>query len=275
MKKTILLFLTGICGMAAVHAQTTSPSPYCHAGFDFIGGGSSDWINSVQLGSLSNISNAECAAPYYIFYNNLPAPDLIRGSSYTLSLNFHIGGGTGYAAWIDFNHNNAFDASERVAWTAASSGMGLGPGVPVTATIAIPASALLGNARMRIRITEDDNYHGTNPGAPELACDSLNTTSYGGETEDYIVNIKPALSVNEIGHTEPFSLYPNPAGNSVTVSGIPGNATVTIFDITGRPVSCFKIKENAIDVSRFNAGTYFVRIATEQAVYTSQLAIQK
>lgn len=267
MKKVLFSTLLGIYCNSGLLAQTTSPLPYCYAGFDFLGGDpvGSDWINSVQLGTLNNISNAECPAPHYIFYNNLAAPNLAKGASYTLNLNFNIGGGVGYAAWIDYNHNDVFDSTELIAGIKASSGIALGASVPIVATVTIPSTALSGNTRMRIRMTEDDTYHGTHIGAYELACDSMNTTSYGGETEDYTVNILPGTGIEELSSNTHFSLYPNPANTFLKIEvDNTGPLAYTIFDITGIQVLKGETsKMGNIDVSTLNSGIYAVEIANQ------------
>lgn len=223
----------------------------------------SDWINSVQLGTLNNVSGAVSPATHYIFYNNLAAPNLTKGGSYTLSLNFYVGGGAGYAAWIDFNHDHVFDSTERVAGIVASSGMSLGSSVPVTAMVVIPATALLGNTRMRIRIDEDDTYHSTHMGAYELACDSLNTTSFGGETEDYTVNITPALSVTEIDNNFTLKVSPNPVTNKVSFETGDGSGQchVTIYNVTGQRI----LQQNfmyttTLDIQQFPSGLYLYEL---------------
>jgi hypothetical protein len=266
MKKILLLVFIAIFNNINLFAQTTSPLPYCYAGFSFLYGDTvgSDWINSVQLGTLNNVSNAECPAPHYIFYNNLSAPSLAPNTNYTLSLNFSVGGGAGYAALIDYNHDDIFDSTELVAGIKASVGMSLGPNVPVTATISVPATALAGNTRMRIRISEDDNYHATHIGAYELACDSLDSTAYGGETEDYIVNILSVSGINEINNKPGFSLYPNPVNNLLTIeNNLTGSLTYDIYNITGSEILRGTIKnaKEGIDVSMLNSGLYFIELA--------------
>ena len=269
MKKNLLFALVLLYSNTCLYAQTTSPLPYCYAGFDFSmsGGQSSDWINSVQLGTLNNVSNAESPAPCYTFYNNLVAPDLAKNAGYTLNLNFTIGGGCGYAAWIDYNHDNVFEATELIAGVKASTGIPLGQSVPLTANITIPSTALPGNTRMRIRLTEDDQYHSAHPNEYELACDSMNTTSWGGETEDYTVNITGSTGINKLNSDIRFSLYPNPANNLLKIeSNLTEPSTFTIYNITGLKVLEGTISQSSynVDVSALANGLYYIEIANAQ-----------
>ena len=72
-----------------------------------------------------------------------------------------------------------------------------------------------------------------------------------------------------------ISLYPNPATTTVTISGIEGQATVTVVDMNGREVHTQAIKHSSnqtitLDLTGYAQGAYFVRITGEQ-----QSAIRK
>jgi phosphodiesterase/alkaline phosphatase D-like protein len=200
----LLISLTGI-------AQSTNPSPYCDGKFDDVDGTFpvNDQIKSVSIGTLTNASNAQFAAPHYVFYNNLATPNLTIGSSYQLSLKFYVAGGSGYGVWIDYNRNSVFDANEKVAGSTANGWLALGDNIAANSTITIPATALSGTTRMRVRIVEDDMYTAVN-GANIAACNtgtSAEAIMDWGETEDYTVML--------IG-----SATNNPAVNSTVASTI-------------------------------------------------------
>ena len=63
-----------------------------------------------------------------------------------------------------------------------------------------------------------------------------------------------------------IALYPNPATTTVTISGISGQATVTIVDMNGRVNGEWKVENEAItlDLTGYAQGAYFVRITGEQ-----------
>src|SRR4029077_12347404 len=106
----------------------------------------------------------------------------------------------GYSVWIDYNQDGDFvDAGEQV-WTRAATTT-----TPVSGTITIPATASLGNTRMRVSM----KYNGI-----PTACE---TFSYG-QVEDYTVNIVSGakLTSTETNTIEPtFSVYPNPVSGDV------------------------------------------------------------
>ncbi|MBL0048952.1 MAG: T9SS type A sorting domain-containing protein [Bacteroidetes bacterium] len=78
------------------------------------------------------------------------------------------------SVWIDYDHNYTFDANE---WTLLDDTTIVN--FPSMASITIPAPALTGNTRMRIR----SNFF-LDPNGPLNAC-----SSFDGETEDYTVNL--------------------------------------------------------------------------------------
>ena len=63
-----------------------------------------------------------------------------------------------------------------------------------------------------------------------------------------------------------IALYPNPATTTVTISGIEGQAMVTIVDMNGRVSGEWKVENDEItlDLTGYAQGAYFVRIMGEQ-----------
>ncbi|MEZ5046569.1 MAG: GEVED domain-containing protein [Chitinophagaceae bacterium] len=95
-----------------------------------------------------------------------------------------------YTAWIDYNDDGFFDASERIGYTTSTvSGSGsVGVlGGHATFPVTLSCSPAAGEHRMRVRCA-----FGQTTGLNILPC-AMTTANYG-ETEDYIVTILPALS---------------------------------------------------------------------------------
>ena len=63
-----------------------------------------------------------------------------------------------------------------------------------------------------------------------------------------------------------IALYPNPATTTVTISGIEGQAMVTIVDMNGRVSGEWRVEngEITLDLTGYAQGAYFVRITGEQ-----------
>jgi hypothetical protein len=70
-------------------------------------------------------------------------------------------------------------------------------------------------------------------------------------------------------------LYPNPASTTVTISGISGEATVSVVDMNGRTVYSERANETlTIDLSGYAQGAYFVRISGEQTMAIRKLIVK-
>ena len=130
-----------------------------------------DFISLVQLGDINNATGA-LPSPYYEFYSAI-STDLDPGSAYTITLSAGTyTSSNNITVWIDYNHNGTFDASEKLGNVTLGA-------MPETGTInfTVPANALSGNTRMRVR----EVWNNTN-------IDPCSSYSYG-ETEDYVINL--------------------------------------------------------------------------------------
>jgi hypothetical protein len=155
---------------------TTGSILYCNPTYA-TGSGVGDQITNVTLGTLNNTSGGS-VAPFYTFYNSVTIPTLYQNSTSTISISFGSQSRQYVGVWIDYNQNSLFEVSEGVVSinNAGSNGTS-------ELTLTIPAGALTGNTRMRVR--GGDNAVLT----ASMACGA--TSSAFGETEDYIVNILP------------------------------------------------------------------------------------
>lgn len=152
----------------------------------------SDYISNVTINTLN--STTTCGSGGYTIYaaTGAQTTTLTAGSSYNLTISSGSGSGTHTAGvWIDYNANGTFETTE---YTLISSSI-----APSTTTspvsVAIPAGAVVGNTRMRVR------YFYSTAMSNSVACSSAGTY---GETEDYTVTIAAAtpptiaLSTNNI-----------------------------------------------------------------------------
>ena len=73
-----------------------------------------------------------------------------------------------------------------------------------------------------------------------------------------------------------IALYPNPAHSTVTLTGIEGEATVTVVDMNGRVISETRSENGklTLDVSGMAQGAYFVRITGEQVNAIRKLIVR-
>lgn len=134
-----------------------------------------EWIAQVLLNTLDNTSGGGFE---YEDYTNL-STDLVAGESYAIQLTPGYSGESyieTFRVWIDLNQNGTFeDQTERLLSQGTS-------GAAVSGTISIPATALLGNTRMRVSM----KYTGNN-----IAPTPCEEFQYG-QVEDYCVTISEA-----------------------------------------------------------------------------------
>ena len=181
-----------------------------------------DRILNVTLGTLVNNTSSQTLPPTYFDYTTLQPgtlaiPTIMASTVDTVSITFDSDGNQFNGVWIDYDQNGVFDPAEF-----SSTNTNAGSGGTAKVAISIPASALTGITRMRIRGGDD-----TQPTAGQ-ACGASNSTY--GEAEDYLVNIIPApacsgtptagtasASISTICQSSPFNLQ---LATSQTTSGI-------------------------------------------------------
>jgi photosystem II stability/assembly factor-like uncharacterized protein len=121
-----------------------------------------------------------------------------------------------------------------------------------------------------------NNYEGTINGNSILYIDNLSFD--GNRTSDTLVITK--INQNAIT-TKDLHLYPNPANNYVAIE-LPKNEkvlSVNIFDMKGTVVYTESI-ENSYNLKMFNTsdlptGIFFIRIQTDEVIYTKKFVISR
>lgn len=135
-----------------------------------------DYIANVTFNTLNN--NTTCATGGYTNFapSGTKTTTVTRGNTYNLTVGTGIGNKKhGLAAWIDFNQNQVFDATEYFTF-----GNGVIANSNNTIAVAVPVGATLGNTRMRVRYGRQTNVTSAS------ACTMGGTY---GETEDYTITI--------------------------------------------------------------------------------------
>jgi len=187
--------------ISIVEYDSVQPESYCTptGSLDCSGGYT---INNVTINTLNNPST--CGAGGYTNYaaTGTQTTSLLKGSSYNLSLTVGSGSGTHSAAvWIDFNQNGLFtDAGEyfSISNTITASST-------TNVSISIPAGALSGNTRMRLRYSNIASVTSTT---------SCVIGNIYGETEDYTITlVTPAACV--VPTAQPTVLSLTPSGTSI------------------------------------------------------------
>ena len=133
-------------------------------------------ISNVSFGTIN--SNSTSGAGYENF--TALSTTVYKGISLPVSISINPGYSTDQAyVWIDFNQNGNFgDPGEQVFISGAGAG-------PYTGAITIPATALTGPTRMRVRMQDTNPIYITN----NTPC---GTSAYG-QVEDYTIDIQPCV----------------------------------------------------------------------------------
>lgn len=238
-------------GCAIQSFMTNASFTYCTPTYSS-GPGTTDQITNVTLGALSNASGAS-SSPYYTFYNAVTVPTIYRSNTATVSVTMGSHSSQFSAAWIDFNQNGTFESSEAViGGNAGSNG---------TANLVfnVPATAELGNTRLRVRGGDDSALTATQ------ACGASNSS--WGETEDYIVNIAPppAPTITSLGSASGCE------GTAITINGTDlSGATAADVTIGGTPVTSITSNDGSVLVAVIGAGTTgIVSVTTPGGTATS------
>ncbi|WP_201979739.1 beta strand repeat-containing protein [Hymenobacter rubidus] len=211
-------------------------------------------IANVSIGTLNNSSG--CAASSYTVYPASTATtNLNANASATLTLTIaNASAGYRYGVWIDFNQNGTFDGSEFVASSTTSTT------ASPTATIAIPASALAGPTRMRVRTKAGITSYG------DFASSDACSVQYDGETEDYTVTIVAPTACTGAPAAPVASASASTvcAGTSFTLSAPnPGNITGLSYQWQSSPAGA----NTFANLSGATASTYTVSSQTAATDY--------
>jgi uncharacterized protein YfdQ (DUF2303 family) len=208
-----------------------------------------DFVNSVELEAISNVNSGSITGPTYTDYTAIHTTSLVRGVEYTLDIGSGDYAPDNYAAWIDLDQDNSFEASEKLGEFATTVA-----GASGTITFIIPVDAPLGTTTMRVRGV----FHGTGEPTPTDPCFDY---AYG-ETEDYGVTIELSTAVGQQDGSG-YVLMPNPASEQcILLTPAEGAKQIIVLDMQGRAVLELSSTDQRIDLplGGLSNGHYVVRI---------------
>ena len=141
--------------------------------------GAGDHITNTTFTTINNNSGT-CISLSYSDYRSGTSASVVTAGSYPISVSVNNGGPESAAAWIDWNQNGVFDASEFITLTDANNAA---PWI-FTGTVNVPSGATVGSTVLRVRSAF--NY--------TIPANSACSTYGGGEIEDYTVNVASCLT---------------------------------------------------------------------------------
>ena len=201
-------------------------------------------IGNVTFGSINNTSTGTAG------YENFTSvsTNVTRGTANTISITpvwTSTKYNEAYAVYIDYNKDGDFTDSGELAWTKTGSQT-----TPVTGSITIPATATLGNTRMRVMMQYNS--------VPSSSCGSY---TYG-QVEDYTLNILSSGRGDDFNVENlltDIKIYPNPVRDILNISNTKSE-DYKIFDMGGKLINAGKLERGTVNVSNLTAGAYTIQI---------------
>ncbi len=189
-----------------------------------------------------------------VLYQNTTDKNITLQAGKTYSLEMTISSffpDSHLAAYIDFNNNLTWEASNELIGNIQSTGAAES-NIVKTISFTVPTNAsTTTSSRLRIRFL----YNGIVIPNPCV----LSGGGFAGETEDYNVTISGTLGLSEKQLSDQLLVYPNPIKDFMYLKGInTSKATYKIIDLSGRTVIETSKYENGIPVSGITNGIYFV-----------------
>lgn len=250
---------TNLKSQAFESASDDGLASYC----SYLGGSSYD-ITSVSISgtTLNNNTTRPATGAYYSYSPSGNFTGSLKLGS-TNTINVSTTNNDIVSVWIDFDHNGLLESAE---WTQVSIATN---GNPASASLYVPANALIGPTRLRVRTRS--------AGTSNYSTDACTQFS-SGCTEDYVVTLEKPTGTGDLLNSE-FILYPNPAKNVINIS-IPGltSGTLHVTDMLGRNVIIKEINSENFseDVSNLTKGIYIFNVNSDNGTsFRKQVIIQR
>ncbi|WP_294283041.1 GEVED domain-containing protein [uncultured Chryseobacterium sp.] len=257
----------------SVEGASSAQLNYCGPlAFDL--GFGSDGDEPITLVNFAGINNTTDSEAYigsqHEFFLSQTA-NVTAGQSYPITLKGNTEGDyeNSFAVFIDWNRNGVLnDPGEVYAVTQTIYGSTGEDAIQAVHSITVPAGALPGNTRMRVK-----KIFGIIDDEPSLI-DPCAGSDYG-QAEDYTVNVTAsALAVNEAGKKDAaFKVYPNPTSDVLNFDSRTKVKSVNVVDLSGKVVISSEVNQNKfnIDLSQLPAGTYMVTAQTESGMQSGKV----
>ena len=175
-------------------------------------------IANVQFAGIDNSSTAGIG---YEDFTGVVG-DVVAGETYPMTVTLSYGYEFNQVlVWLDTDGSSSFTANELL-YTSP-----IGPG-PFTSDITIPADALAGQARLRLRMHDTDPTHGP-------STEPCGGAQYG-QVEDYSLNVTVGTGMQTLDGSS-LALFPNPNDGRFTVTlPVGGVIRFEVLDLSGRLV---------------------------------------
>lgn len=228
-------------------------------------------ISNVQFSDMTNASTSTTEA-HEIFTNKIASVN--RGTSYPISFTAtgaNASARFGFTVFIDWNQNGSFADPGEAYFVTSNFAGGTGTTVSVNKNIAVPATATLGNTRMRVKY----QYNSSTTSVRAELSDPCSDVSQG-QVEDYTISVQDQLATSEVGMNKKaeVSVYPNPFKDILKISDTKGVKSIMVSDVSGRQLKTLKAS-NELNLSDLGSGLYLITLQMEDGTTKAIKAIKK
>jgi hypothetical protein len=239
------------------------PAPYCGP----LANNEVEPITNVEFAGIANRSNAALdGSPAHEDFTGLSGEVLV-GESYDIILEGNTAGpfDSRFAVFIDWNQDGEFSGAEEVyEITQLINGSTGEDGQQATQTLVVPADAVVGQTRMRIKkLFGTDDYLDPCLGA------------FYGQTEEYSVNVTSTLSISTFDSAD-FTYYPNPVKGILSISIAAAVDNLKVYNMLGQLVveTAPKVSNPQLDMKGLQPGLYLVTLEVEGSLQTFRVVKQ-
>ena len=242
-------------GCAEISFTTPANWTYCAATHTTV---NADRISNVAFANINNPSALTTVPGGYEDFTAVVGNVVVDGM-YQMTITAASGNANDKVkVWIDYNQNGVFEDSEMTLLNYVST-------TSSTGNITIPSGALLGNTRMRIRLSRQTNANSV------VACGNL---SGQGRTQDYTINVTNPNQATASVSKNSVSVYPNPFQDVLKISDVKGVKSISVSDASGRQVKTMKTSAELI-LSDLKTGMYIVTLHMEDGTVKTFKTIKK
>jgi PKD repeat protein len=220
-------------------------------------------VYRVAIGDIDNSTSSVLSGLYEDFRCSQNTV-LVPGGTYPIIISARANSDYNelFRVYIDYNNNGSFENAELIfeGFTPAGSL------ATHTSTTTIPSNAVQ-DALLTMRVI----------GEPiEITSDEIqcNEDFFVADVEDYGIYISNALGAKDIATLSAFTLSPNPAQASFTLSGNAAMENIALYNMLGQLV----LETNAngsnnatMNISSLAAGTYLVQVTSEGKTSNAKL----
>lgn len=225
--------------------------PTCYSEASGLSGTGGDYINNVSFGEIAqSTERVPNSGEFYSDYT-MDFATVERGQVVPLNVSAKsVFPPDRIFAWIDWNADCLFEANEMVLTTGANL-----TSTSASADVTVPADAVFGMTRMRVRIQYDS-----------LADGDPYSKNFFGDVQDFSIVVRDPTSVRPgaiAGKAIQVSAIRPSGKNGFVIAGRP-DTRYSVFDISGKMITngVTAMTNERVDLNRFKRGLYIVKVVS-------------